>query len=661
MKGENKMKKIFALAVAMICAIAFMCFTVNGESTDFSVDVIADEYVNAGETVTVTVKVHEIKSGVSMNAVSFEVEYDEAMFEYVSGECTTTLADWSLPEPTCVGNILEFNLADDSSNVSSGIGSTKSITYALKFKVKTDSSDSGKISVTFASGMSFSGGVSNHSGKLGEKSFTLIKQLSTPTNPVLSSAGAASWDAVPNATSYKLQLYKDGEKLGGEVSSNTNSYDFSSAFAANLGGIYSFEVSAVSTSDAYGASDAATSADVKHRGKLITPTLTVNADKITGKVEFTISDSNPDETVSIYLITVYSKDGSMLKEHETTSLSGSIEGLTIGTEYKFTVQAMALPSESDDAAGNDSSAESAEKALTVDGIVGISVTKKPGLSYTEGDALNLSSMEITVKYAVSKSEVIKKDKFSSYGIKVTPAHGADLTVSMNGSKISVTCGSLSASEELVLEIKAGLCAHERTEPEHKDPSCSEDGYDSIVCSLCGVAVEITVIPSLEHTFGAWSWLSTPTTSMDGVRKRTCSQCGDYETEPVTYAEYLAMISQSGSAGGSDSQPNATTTPEATTPEETDPKRRNDALGGLGDIGKIFLYALIAILFIIVLFVVLAVWLESRRNRRRKSRARTSQARNAQMRNSYNRTSQQGRSPRAGNQQHMRNGNGQRRR
>lgn len=44
------------------------------------------------------------------------------------------------------------------------------------------------------------------------------------------------------------------------------------------------------------------------------------------------------------------------------------------------------------------------------------------------------------------------------------------------------------------------CAHEHTEPQHKDATCTEDGYDRTVCKDCGMELSGTTIPATGHSF-----------------------------------------------------------------------------------------------------------------------------------------------------------------
>ena len=64
------------------------------------------------------------------------------------------------------------------------------------------------------------------------------------------------------------------------------------------------------------------------------------------------------------------------------------------------------------------------------------------------------------------------------------------------------------------------CDHTRTYPEHKDATCTEDGYDRLVCDDCGEIVSETIIKALGHHF------------VDGI----CTRCGaedpDYKPDPT---------------------------------------------------------------------------------------------------------------------------------
>lgn len=70
---------------------------------------------------------------------------------------------------------------------------------------------------------------------------------------------------------------------------------------------------------------------------------------------------------------------------------------------------------------------------------------------------------------------------------------------------------------------AVTCAHEHTEPQHKDATCTEGGYDRTVCKDCGMELSGTTIPATGHSF------------KEGV----CTVCGapDPDYKPVNRPKY----------------------------------------------------------------------------------------------------------------------------
>ncbi len=637
------MKKILIIALATIMAV--FCFSLGSSAAEpsFKVDISGATAVAAGDTVKYTVEVKDINvpspntdeydSGLA--SVTVFVKYDTAFFDgsSVSVKMPDLPSDvWgtSLKQPSDGVIKIEVWSEPDSEGKNPTANANGILEFEISIKVKSSAVEGGGKEIYI--GTDTEGGDANldiiSNVTCGSLDVSLIKKLDKPTGAEISSDYKAKWNSVPNATSYQIQVYKDGQKLGQSLSSTGTNYDLSTLIKKNLGGAYTFTVVAKSSSALYTDSDEATSSALNYRGRLNTPTIALTVDKIAGVVKYKITDTNPDDTVGTYIITVYDKDGHQVGDDiVSTKLEGTIKNLEFGVKYGVTVIANSSSLDNTET-GNYSSYESAKSEVTPDGIIGISVTKKPNLDYKEGDTIDLSSMEVTVDFAVAANVKVKKADFSKYGITVNPKHGADAILSLNGKNMTVTCGTLTADEELTITVKKGQCEHTSTEPEHQDPTCGVDGFDRLVCSLCGQPVDETVLPATgEHQFSDWEWKGKPTVSVDGVRERTCSICGKVERQTVTYAEYLAM--QSGT----------TTTPPATTPSVTDKpqtappetteRRKGSALGGIDDLGKIFLFALIAVLAVIVIFVVSAVYIESRRNRRKRSHSRTNQSRNGQ--------------------------------
>lgn len=640
MRKIQKMKKIIATFIVLMTVIT-LALTVHGENEAFSVKVSGREYASVGDEVTYTVAIGDVVADKGFRIIFAELSYDTNFFEYVSftlDETATTVSGWDFEGISHNNGTITLNILDNgmfaSPEVDNSLVTGKSIVYKLKLKVKANDAESGEIKVNSAKGGAFAS--FTDSGACDSFTVKLMKKLSMPSGLTFNGKNA-KWDAVENATGYTVQLYKDGEKLGNAVNCSGTSYNFSTDIEKNLGGAYSFTVTATSTSAEYGDSDTATSEATSFTGKLLPPEIELEVNKIKGNVTFKITDPNPDDTVSAYIIKVY--DGNeIVKELTSTGKSGTIEGLTLGKEFNVTVLANSA-SIDNQATGNAHSNESDKEKVKTDGIVGIKVSKKPNLSYTEGDVLDLSAMEITVDFAVASDVKVKRSKFSDYGITVTPKHNSDITLSMNGKKLTVTCGDLTAEAELVLEVKPAQCPHGSTTDEHQDATCGANGFDRTICSLCGETVTETILQATgEHEYGEWVWKSKPTTAIDGVRERRCAKCEGVEIDQVTYAEYIAMTS----ADTSETEPPETTpeeteTTKPTPPETTEKPKRNNALGGIGDLGKIFLFALIAILVVIVLFIVGAIYIESRQNRRRKSRARTNQAKATQSRANQSKT------------------------
>lgn len=82
--------------------------------------------------------------------------------------------------------------------------------------------------------------------------------------------------------------------------------------------------------------------------------------------------------------------------------------------------------------------------------------------------------------------------------------------------------------------------------EHKDPTCTEDGYDiyAIWCSACEMynkdaEVKTVTHPALGHDMGEWVEVKEPTKTEDGLQERHCLRdgCDHKEGEALHYGEY----------------------------------------------------------------------------------------------------------------------------
>lgn len=64
------------------------------------------------------------------------------------------------------------------------------------------------------------------------------------------------------------------------------------------------------------------------------------------------------------------------------------------------------------------------------------------------------------------------------------------------------------------------------------PTCDAFGVQTRTCSACGETETDSNVPKVEHTFGEWKVTTEATTEAEGVETRTCSGCGKAETRPV---------------------------------------------------------------------------------------------------------------------------------
>ncbi|HEX2925601.1 MAG TPA: S-layer homology domain-containing protein, partial [Ruminiclostridium sp.] len=136
--------------------------------------------------------------------------------------------------------------------------------------------------------------------------------------------GKATWGAVSNASSYTVQLYKDGMAVGNPVTGITGTtYDFTPAISVS--GSYTFKVTAVGDGTVYANSDeSADSAAYAYTApatKLGTPAGLAWDGAITGKAAWGTVSNASSYTVQLY------KDGA--------AVGNPVTGIT-GTTYDFT-------------------------------------------------------------------------------------------------------------------------------------------------------------------------------------------------------------------------------------------------------------------------------------------------------------------------------------
>lgn len=64
-----------------------------------------------------------------------------------------------------------------------------------------------------------------------------------------------------------------------------------------------------------------------------------------------------------------------------------------------------------------------------------------------------------------------------------------------------------------------------------EPTCTKEGYTLYECS-CGETKIDDYVPKKGHTFGEWKTVTEPTETVVGLKERTCTVCGEKETEQI---------------------------------------------------------------------------------------------------------------------------------
>ncbi|WP_461257686.1 SUMF1/EgtB/PvdO family nonheme iron enzyme [Treponema sp. R80B11-R83G3] len=88
-------------------------------------------------------------------------------------------------------------------------------------------------------------------------------------------------------------------------------------------------------------------------------------------------------------------------------------------------------------------------------ITGITIKSQPEeLTYTEGEALNLSGLAVVLTFDTGSPEEVAYNNFGSYNISTVPAHDEALTLAYNGQPVVVSVGGRNASTNNLTVIAA---------------------------------------------------------------------------------------------------------------------------------------------------------------------------------------------------------------
>ena len=75
------------------------------------------------------------------------------------------------------------------------------------------------------------------------------------------------------------------------------------------------------------------------------------------------------------------------------------------------------------------------------------------------------------------------------------------------------------------------------------PTCTEQGYTTHTCTVCGDSYVDTYVPALGHSYGEWYQTKAPTYEADGEERRDCSRCDEFQTRvvPMLKHEYVSVV------------------------------------------------------------------------------------------------------------------------
>jgi hypothetical protein len=77
-----------------------------------------------------------------------------------------------------------------------------------------------------------------------------------------------------------------------------------------------------------------------------------------------------------------------------------------------------------------------------------------------------------------------------------------------------------------------LSAEHTYESEVTAPTCTEQGYTTHTCTICGDQYVDSYVAATGHKFGAWTVTTDPTCTEKGEERRDCEDCDHFETREV---------------------------------------------------------------------------------------------------------------------------------
>jgi len=101
-------------------------------------------------------------------------------------------------------------------------------------------------------------------------------------------------------------------------------------------------------------------------------------------------------------------------------------------------------------------------------------------------------------------------------------------------------GEVLCIEEELLKDYTTLEDHKMERVTGQDATCTEDGYEEVVCTVCKEVTETIVLPALGHTSDEWVIDTEATCEADGHRHKVCTVCGEsFDEETIAALGHIS--------------------------------------------------------------------------------------------------------------------------
>lgn len=252
-----------------------------------------------------------------------------------------------------------------------------------------------------------------------------------------------------------------------------------------------------------------------------TAVITATANGVSDTVKVTVYDYDPTIKLNQSEYVLYTVKGN------TVTLKATVDGASKAVTWTSSNEQVATVS-------NKGKVTAAGAGETIISATANGVTAQCIITVNE-TAVHLAKTSITL--SAGKSEIIPVDvvgtsqtvKWASTNSKVVTVKNGSITAKKNGeADIKVTANGVTA----VCHVIVGDCEHSYEGYVTKEPSCSEVGEKTYICSKCGDTYT-EAIATIPHNYE--ETVTAPTCTEQGYTTHTCVNCGDNYADTYTEA------------------------------------------------------------------------------------------------------------------------------